>query len=76
MKSTVSSKGQVTIPKKLRDRLGLRQGSTLEFHEEAGRLVAARVDADDPVGAVYGVLRDGRRTDEVLAEIRGTPDRP
>ncbi|BCU77707.1 AbrB/MazE/SpoVT family DNA-binding domain-containing protein [Luteolibacter sp. LG18] len=47
MKTTVSEKGQVTIPKALRDRLGLAPGVVLDFHEENGRLVAEkRADAD------------------------------
>ncbi|MTW19707.1 AbrB/MazE/SpoVT family DNA-binding domain-containing protein [Allochromatium palmeri] len=29
--STVTSKGQVTIPQALRQRLGIRQGSTVKF---------------------------------------------
>jgi len=31
MTSTVSSKGQVTVPKDVRDRLGLRTGTVVEF---------------------------------------------
>ncbi len=38
----VTSKGQVTIPKPIRDQLGIKVGSEVEFVEEAGvvRLVA------------------------------------
>lgn len=42
MKCVVSEKGQVTIPKPLRDRLGLRPGTELEFEAEGGRLVARK----------------------------------
>ena len=42
MKVIVSEKGQVTIPKHLRDRLGIKAGQVLEFHEESGRLVAVK----------------------------------
>src|SRR5205823_13428010 len=49
MKSTVSEKGQVTIPKALRDRLGIRAGAVLDFEEEDGRLVAKKVNPVDPV---------------------------
>jgi AbrB family looped-hinge helix DNA binding protein len=31
MTSTISSKGQVTVPKKVRDRLGFRVGTVVEF---------------------------------------------
>jgi AbrB family looped-hinge helix DNA binding protein len=42
MKSTVSEKGQVTIPKRLRDKLGIRGGTVLDFDEEEGVLVARK----------------------------------
>ena len=73
MKSRVSVKGQVTIPKKLRDRLGIAEGTVLAFEEEDGRLVASKVGPVDPVAAVFGVISDGRRSDEVVASLRGEP---
>jgi antitoxin PrlF len=75
MKATVSERGQVTIPKRLRTRLGIRPGQVLEFQEESGRLVADKVSGNDPIEAVYGVLgNDGRTTDEVIDELRGPAD--
>ncbi len=73
MKSSVSEKGQVTIPKPLRDRLGLRAGAVLDFHEEEGRLVAVKVTLRDPIEGVYGILRLGRSTDDILTALRGRP---
>jgi antitoxin PrlF len=43
MNAVVSEKGQVTIPKALRDRLGIHAGQVLAFEEEEGRLVARKV---------------------------------
>jgi len=40
--TSVTSKGQVTIPKELRQRLGIRQGSRIEF-SLAGDHVEMRV---------------------------------
>ena len=74
MKATVSEKGQVTIPKRLRDRLGIRSGEVLEFTEERGRLVAVKAQAEDPIESVYGILETGRSTDEVMEELRGPVD--
>jgi AbrB family looped-hinge helix DNA binding protein len=74
MKSTVSEKGQVTIPKRLRERLGLRPGTQLEFREEQGRLVATKTTPEDPVERVYGILDLGRSTDELFSVLRGDPD--
>lgn len=53
MKSVVSEKGQVTIPKALRDRLGIGQGVVLDFEEHQGQLVARKVTAEDSVTSVY-----------------------
>jgi AbrB family looped-hinge helix DNA binding protein len=36
--TSVTSKGQVTIPKPLRQRLGLRQGSKVQFVLKGGRV--------------------------------------
>ena len=74
MKSAVSEKGQVTIPKKLRDRLGIKPGAVLEFREEKGRLVAAKVQPRSPSDRVYGILKLGRRTDELIRTLRGASD--
>jgi len=72
MYSTISDKGQVTVPKPLRDRLGIRPGDRLEFTEEQGRIVVSKAAShQDPIGAVYGILDSGRSTDEVLRGLRG-----
>jgi antitoxin PrlF len=39
---TITSKGQVTIPKKVRDELGLREGDRVLFRVVDGRAVLAR----------------------------------
>jgi len=48
MKSVVSEKGQVTIPKPVRDRLGLKPGTMIVFEASEGRLVGKKAVADDP----------------------------
>jgi len=69
MKAVVSKKGQVTIPKPLRDRLGLRPGDTLEFAERAGVLVA-RKRAEKRLSAIYDILRAGD-SDQIVRQARG-----
>ena len=71
MKARVSEKGQVTIPKKLRERLGIRPGEVLDFDDEAGRLVARKAGQRDPLDAVYGVLKLRTSTDAVIDRLRG-----
>jgi len=41
--TTITSKGQVTIPRELRRKLGLEPHQKMRFYEENGRLVADRV---------------------------------
>lgn len=74
MKSTVSERGQVTIPKPLRDRLGIGPGQVLDFEVDGGRLVATKPAHRDPVDAVYGILAEPGSTDAFLAELRDAPD--
>jgi len=71
MTTIVSEKGQITIPKALRERLGLRTGQVLEVREERGRLVLAKKNLQDPVDRVYGILKLGRSTDEIMNMLRG-----
>lgn len=74
MKAIVSEKGQVTIPKPLRDRLGIRPGQVLDFHAERGRLVATKAATEDAVERAYGILALGESTDVLLEGLRGPVD--
>lgn len=76
MKITVSEKGQVTIPKPLRNRMGIRPGDVLDFSEEKGRLVASKAAVKDPVESVYGILKLDRPTDDLIRSLRGTRSKP
>lgn len=73
MKATVAERGQVTIPKALRKKLGIKPGAVLEFHDEQGRLVAVKASVEDPVAQVYGMLKLGKSTDALMRELRGEP---
>jgi len=46
----------------------------LEFRAEHGCLVAEKVAQRDPVDGVYGILKLGRPTDELMKALRGTAD--
>ena len=71
MATVVAERGQVTIPKALRDKLGIGPGTVLEFSAEEGRLVATKVITDHPAQHLMGRHSKGRRTDEIMAELRG-----
>ena len=71
MKARVAERGQVTIPKRLRERLGVKPGTVLEFSEEHGRLIAVKTGATDPISELYGCLGKKIDTDAVMAQLRG-----
>ncbi|MEW6354635.1 MAG: AbrB/MazE/SpoVT family DNA-binding domain-containing protein [Pseudomonadota bacterium] len=71
MKAKIAERGQVTIPKPLREKLGLRPGAQLDFSVEAGRLVAVKAGGTDPVGQVIGCLKMDKTTEAFLEEVRG-----
>lgn len=76
MKSKLGERGQITIPKPIRDRLGMRRGQLLEIREERGEVVMTKSVEQDPVDAVYGILGTGRSTDEFIDDIRGPAELP
>jgi antitoxin PrlF len=71
MKAVVSMKGQVTIPKRLRDRLGIRPGERIDFIEEDGKLVGRKEVMVDRVDAVYGIVDLRQPVDALIADMRG-----
>ena len=54
MNAILSEKGQVTIPKPIRDDLGLDAGSVLEFTEDEGRIIVRKVVQENPISAWRG----------------------
>ena len=73
--TTVTSKGQVTIPKPIRDRLGIVPGSTVDFELASdGRVLLVRREGMPPRNrfqALRGRAGPGPSTDEILALTRG-----
>ena len=72
MKSTISTKGQVTVPAAIRSELGLAPGTRVEFElREGGVLLRKGGVKDHPVDRVFGVLQLSKSVDEILDEMRG-----
>lgn len=75
MPTTVTSKGQVTIPKPVRDLLGLRPGSRVSFHRtDDGRVELvpeAELRGPTPLARLRGHADKGLSTDEIMALTRG-----
>ena len=70
MTSTVSEKGQITIPKPLRNSLAWAPGTVVEFAEHDGTLVVQSVRAEDPLSALVGLL-PRRDVDAAIDDMRG-----
>jgi antitoxin PrlF len=73
MKATVAERGQVTIPKILRQKLGIKPGSILDFEIKDAKLIAIKINQQDPVSQVYGCLKKVVDTDTIMHELRDTP---
>jgi len=72
MKTIVSEKGQVTVPKALRDALGLVPGTILDFEAAHGRLVGRKRMTGDPFSTWRGAgrLPSGKSVDDYLRSAR------
>ena len=76
MTVTVTSKGQVTIPKQVRDRLGIKPGSKVDFEvAEDGRAflrkVGKRTVKPSRFERMRGTATSGLTTDAIMALSRG-----
>ena len=71
MRARVSEKGQITIPKPLRDELGIRSGMELEFTTDQGRLIGSKVEQEDPILSVTGIADAAVDVDDYLDRVRG-----
>ena len=71
----VTTKGQVTIPQGLREKIGIVPGGEVEFFEEKGRLYLKKTDGKgrgrELVRRMRGRGRVRMSTDEILALTRG-----
>jgi AbrB family looped-hinge helix DNA binding protein len=57
MKATLTSKGRITIPQAIRDRLHLRAGDILDFDEDADAVLARRVIEPGAWNTCLGEIR-------------------
>jgi AbrB family looped-hinge helix DNA binding protein len=76
MATMMTIKGQVTVPKNIRDHLGIGPGTRIAFCVEAdGRVTLRR--AEEPVARpgferFIGIAGGGLTTDEVMGMTRGS----
>jgi antitoxin PrlF len=73
IKAKVTSKGQITLPKKIRERLGVHPGEELGFEEKDNLIVISKVVTKSPFDKWVGTLKHlkGHRSDDLVREARG-----
>lgn len=69
----VTSKGQLTIPKEIRERLGLSTGDEVEFREKREGVLMRKRAKRSPFDRYVGYLKKkrGQRSDEIIEVLRG-----
>lgn len=80
MTTTMTVKGQVTIPKAVREATGIKPGDAVEVRATtAGAVIIEKPKADDDYKArlmrvaKMGLIRDKMTTDEFMKMTRGDP---
>jgi AbrB family looped-hinge helix DNA binding protein len=75
MSTQVTTKGQVTIPKAVRDLLGIESGNAVDFQMAPdGRIVLTKAGGPPPASrfaTLRGRAGPGLSTDEIMALTRG-----
>ncbi len=71
MNAVVAERGQVTIPKQFRDRLGIGPHTVVDFEQRGSHLILTKVIDYDAVSRVLGCVRTKKSTDTILRELRG-----
>ncbi|MBI2716622.1 MAG: AbrB/MazE/SpoVT family DNA-binding domain-containing protein [Rhizobiales bacterium] len=81
MATTVTIKGQVTLPKRVRDAAGIKPGDKVEVRAtgSGGVYIEKAGTKDNYKARLYalakeGLIRDKMTTDEFMLEMRGDPD--
>jgi antitoxin PrlF len=72
--ATLTSKGQVTLPKAVRQMLGLDTGSKIAFDIRDGQIVVTRADGDHEDPAIGSFLALLARDIEAGRNVRGLPE--
>lgn len=72
----ITEKGQVTIPKPIRERFGLTPGSEVRFVEKDHKVVLEKAQGQDVWDKYYGYLKLNMRTDDAMRLLRGHAPRP
>ena len=72
--ATLTSKGQITLPKSIRQALGVDTGGKVAFDLRGGEVVVTRADAEHEDPAIAAFLTLLVRDMEAGRNIRGLPE--
>lgn len=69
----VTTKGQVTLPKEIRERIGIKAGDVIDFEEKKGFYTLKKRAKPSPFDKWMGCLKHKKREkpDEVVEALRG-----
>ena len=74
----ITTKGQITVPKSLRERFGITRRTEVEFEEQRGKLVLVKREAPGTVAKIRGRVKRlpfGGDVDRYIDAVRGTRTR-
>lgn len=70
--SKLTSKGQITIPRKVREQLGISAGDKIQFKEKNGVFTINKSVKESPFDKWVGYLKkEDESTDSIIEKIRG-----
>jgi len=69
----VTTKGQVTLPKEVRERIGIEAGDVIDFEEKKGVYILKKKAKPSPFDKWMGYLKQkkGEKPDEIVEVLRG-----
>ena len=69
----VTSKGQITLPKEVRDSIGISPGEEVEFQKEENGYLLKKKVRHSPFDRFVGYLKEkkGKSPDKIIDELRG-----
>ncbi|HEX9390155.1 MAG TPA: AbrB/MazE/SpoVT family DNA-binding domain-containing protein [Usitatibacteraceae bacterium] len=72
MEVTLGERGQITLPKAVRDELGLSKGAILTIEVDHGKLIL-RKNVREAISRIRGrfKLPEGETADEAMRDLRG-----
>jgi AbrB family looped-hinge helix DNA binding protein len=72
LRAKITSKGQITIPKEIREKIGLEPGREIYFEEKDGIFYIKKKIEKSPFDKWIGYLKNkkGQSPDEIIEKLR------